>query len=57
MGREAKLGSQRVFAGADGEEKQPTRRRWKGNVGTGEWEIQTTACKVGSRMYCIAQGI
>lgn len=29
MGREAKLGSQSVFAGADGEEKQPTRRRWK----------------------------
>lgn len=29
MGREAKLGSQRVFAGADGKEKQPEWRRWK----------------------------
>ena len=29
MGREAKLGSQRVFVGADGKEKQPEWRRWK----------------------------
>ena len=28
-----------------------------GNTGVGEWEAQTTGCKVSSRMYYTTQGI
>ena len=29
----------------------------RGNVGTGEWEIQTIGHKTDSRMYCTTWGI
>ena len=29
----------------------------QGNIGFGEGEIQTTGCKIGSRMYCTTRGI
>ena len=29
----------------------------QGNLGVREWEVQTTGCKVGSRMCCTSQGI
>ena len=28
----------------------------RGNIGVGEWEAQTTECKIGSRMYCTTWG-
>ena len=29
----------------------------RSNIGMGEWEVQSTGCKVDSRRYCTAQGI
>ena len=29
----------------------------RGNIGVGEWEVQIIGCKIGSRIYCTAQGI
>ena len=40
--------------------KQTSGYQWwegKGNIGVGEWEVQTIGCKIGSRMYCTTRGI
>ena len=29
----------------------------RGNIGVGEWEIQTVGYKIGSRIYCTTWGI
>ena len=28
-----------------------------GNIGAGEWEVETIGCKIGSRGYCATRGI
>ena len=39
--------------------EQTSGYQWRGgsNIGVGEWEVQTTGCKIGSRMYCTTRGM